>query len=173
MTHTDDGEDRAETACPDFIGLIVRAADGTLGAADRGRLGEHLAACAACREALESQQLASAALAAAADIGPPLGFASRIVANLDARGSWLDRLDFRRWTWRVGPVAAGLCLVAYVVVATGETAAAADGDVVVATGAAIEPAAVLWSDAMNGTDLVSLIWEAEVAEASVPGEAPQ
>lgn len=145
--------------CEDRIGLIVRAADGSLDAHDRASLDRHLTTCPSCRAALDAQQLSHTLLAHAFDTEAPLGFSTRVLAHLETPAHWLDRLDFRRWTWRIGPVAAALLLAAWMV--TGETTSAAEA-VISATDAGVAADAVLWSDAMNDADLVSIAWESTI-----------
>jgi hypothetical protein len=114
-------------------------------------------------------------LSDAFEVEPPLGFTTRVVAHIEPRTSWLDRLDFRRWTWRISPVAAGLVLAAWIVAAGSDTTSASGSiDVVNATDAGVEADAVRWSDTVDGPDLVSLAWDAEVAAIAVaPEEDPQ
>lgn len=152
--------------CEDRIGLIVRAADGSLDAHDRAHLERHLVTCPSCRAALDAQQISHALLARAFDAEAPLGFSTRVIAHLETPAHWLDRLDFRRWTWRIGPVAAALLLAAWMV--TGETTSAAEA-VIGATDAGVAADAVLWSDAMNDADLVSIAWESTIAETDHAG----
>jgi len=169
--------DSANAACDDVIGLLVRAGDHTLDATERTRLDTHLLTCEACRAALQTQHMAHTLLADAFTVEPPFGFATRVIAHLDAPAPHLlDRFDFRRWTWRVSPVAGGLFLAAWLIVAgTGTSSASAAGEVVSADSTDAE--AVLWSDALDGADFVSLVWEADVAvpPAGVSGreEGPQ
>ena len=161
--------DRQAEPCEDRIALLVRAADDSLDASDRAQLDRHLAACPACSRALETQRGGRALLARAFDAEAPLGFSTRVLAHLESSDRWIDRLDFRRWTWRVGPVTAALLLAAWMV--TGDTTSAAEA-VVNATDAGVAADAVLWSDVMNDADLVSITWEATVAgsdDADVDG----
>ena len=158
--------------CEALIALLVRAGDGSLDdAGDRARLDRHLASCAACREALEAQQAAHVALATSFDVEPPPGFAARVAAQVQAPASWFDRFDFRQWTWRAGPVAAGLALAAWLIVASSETTiASTGGDLVSAADAAVAAEAVLWSDAMDEADLVSLAWDDTVQPDTTGGD---
>ena len=158
--------------CEALIALLVRAGDGSLDdVGDRARLDRHLASCAACREALEAQQAAHVALAAAFDIEPPLGFATRIAAQVQAPSNWFDRFDFRQWTWRAGPVAAGLALAAWLIAASSETTiASTGGDLVSVTDAVVAAEAVLWSDAMDEADLVSLAWDDAIPSDTTSGD---
>ncbi|MCC7042413.1 MAG: zf-HC2 domain-containing protein [Acidobacteria bacterium] len=169
--------DRSHEPCDDYVGLLVRAADDSLDADGRARLDAHLPGCGACRAALDSQHIAYVALSSTFEVEPSLGFATRVVANVEPRDSWLDRLDFRRWTWRVSPIAAGLFLAAWVVTDRIETASAFESVAVVnAADAGVQADAVRWSDAVDGTDLVSLTWDAEVAGTPATGileETPQ
>jgi anti-sigma factor RsiW len=169
--------DRSHEPCDAYVGLLVRAADDSLDADDRARLDAHLPGCAACRAALDTQQSAHVLLSTAFAPEPTLGFATRVVANVAPRENWLDRLDFRRWTWRVSPVAAGLLLAAWMVIAGGETTSASVSvEEVSAAGADVQAEAVLWPDVIDGTDLVTLTWDAEVATAPaaiLPEETPQ
>ncbi len=160
MERIDNGD--VPQSCPSFIPLIVRAADDTIEPDDRARLDAHLAGCPACRAALEAQRMVHMNLAGAFDAEVPLGFATRIVAQLDPRESWLDRLDFRRWTWRLGPVAAGLAIAAYVVVAS-EAATSAESTV--------PETAVLLSDAVDESGIVALTWAAEVGASDADAAA--
>jgi anti-sigma factor RsiW len=171
MTNTADSRREANEPCADHLGLLVRAADDCLDAAGRARLDVHLAGCEACRAALETQQLAHQMLADAYDVQLRPGLATRVVAQLEPSDRFLERLDFRRWTWRVSPVAAGLFLAAYLVVFTSQPTAAFETAGAVTTAEVGDGAdAVLLSDAVNGTDLVSLIWEAELAGPAVTGD---
>lgn len=157
MTPHTDRHSQFSEPCEGYLPLLVRAADDSLGADDRVRLDAHTRTCEVCREALAVQRAAYASLAGAFDVDPPLGFSTRVVAHLesDPQASWLERLDFRRWTWRVSPVAAGLGLAAYLVIATGEsTAASASAEI-----GATDPAVL--SDVIDSGDLVSMVWDAE------------
>ena len=83
-------------------------------------------------------------------------------AAIAADRSWLDRLDFRAWTWRLAPVAAALLLVTWVVLrgtgsATTDTPAVSagssfDGDLPVAV--------ALWDDSVSESSLLSLMLRA-------------
>jgi anti-sigma factor RsiW len=162
--HRDGGADRS---CADFESLIVRAADGVLDPVDRLRLDGHLAGCASCRVALDDQRTLASLVAAAFDSRPVPGFTTRVLAHLKPTESWLDRLDFRRWTWWVSPVAAGLALAAWLVASSTSTAIALEP----AADVAVDPAqiqVVSWADAVTEGDLVSLIWQAEVGTDAAP-----
>ena len=145
--------------CEEYLPRLVRAADDSLGAGDRADLDAHLQTCNACRSALDVQRIACESLVDAFDVEPPLGFSTRVLAHLksDPQIGWLDRLDFRRWTWRVSPIAAGLGLAAYLLIATGESTAASEAAAIASDGTD----AVALSNVIDSGDLVSIVWNAE------------
>lgn len=172
MTVQEDANPEDNELCADYRGLLVRAADGALDDNEgMARLASHLAGCSACRAALEAQRLAHLATAAAYDADPSPEFAAAVLAGLHPREHALDGFDFRQWTWRIGPVAAGLTLAAWMVVTTSqptvESVAADPLDTDTAS------SAVLWSDAMSDADSIALIWEGDVDPGSDQEEAPQ
>ncbi len=100
--------------CDDAERALMRRAAGRLDPAAVQRLEVHLDGCPACREAAGSQQEVAAILSARPDAAPPLGFATRVMAHLDSPPTWLDVINWRRWTVRLAPVAAVLLVVAAV-----------------------------------------------------------
>ena len=88
----------------------------------------------------------------------PPDFAMRVTSAIEADRSWLDRLDFRMWTWRLVPVAAALSVVTWFVannitatdLMSPDAAAAAD----------VPVAAALWDDSVSDTVLLSLMLRA-------------
>jgi predicted anti-sigma-YlaC factor YlaD len=153
-------------ACREYESLLVRAADGPLEAGDQVRLDAHLAACGACRAALEDQRAVREALAARPILRAQPDFAVRVTAAIDADRSWLDRLDFRVWTWRLVPVAAALSLVAWVVVQsstaviTTPSAGAATATSASALAGDLPVSAALWDSSVSDTALLSLMMRA-------------
>ena len=100
--------------CDDLIPALVRAADGTLSAQEQATLSAHLATCAACTEALADQQAMRQALVTLAETPQTTFVGTRVMAQLRAERpatTWLESLDWKRWTWRLVPVAAELMLV--------------------------------------------------------------
>ena len=104
--------------------LLARAADRTLDA-DRGTaLALHLADCAGCRAALDAQRAMRVLLAERPEAQVPVGFATRVMANLPDTGlrtsaratghepataaGWLDAVNWQAWTLRLAPVAGAL-----------------------------------------------------------------
>jgi anti-sigma factor RsiW len=152
-------------ACREYESLLVRAADGSLDAADRSRLDAHLATCNACRAALDDQRAGHEALASRPIVRAQPDFAMRVAAAIEADRSWLDRLDFRIWTWRLAPVAAALALVAWTVVRSSATAiatspASATGTAVSAFAGDLPVATALWDSSVSDTALLSLMMRA-------------
>ncbi len=104
--------------------LLARAADGTLDADRSAALALHLAACADCRAALDAQRAMRVLLAERPEAPVPVGFATRVMANLpDASrepfarparrkpataAGWLDAVNWQAWTLRLAPVAGAL-----------------------------------------------------------------
>ena len=104
--------------------LLARAADGTLDTDRSAALTLHLVACADCRDALDAQRAAREVLAARPETPVPLGFATRVMADLEAASprtrarparrdvgplaGWLDAVNWQAWTLRLAPVAGAL-----------------------------------------------------------------
>lgn len=100
--------------CDDVERAVIARAAGRVDPAGVERLAAHLAGCAACREASAGQDDVAAVLSARPAAAAPLGFATRVMAHLDASPTWLDVIDWRRWTVRLAPAAAALLVVAAV-----------------------------------------------------------
>jgi predicted anti-sigma-YlaC factor YlaD len=155
-------------ACREFESLLVRAADGLLDANDETALDAHLRTCAACRAALADQHAVREALIARPPLRAQPDFAARVTAAIEAERSWLDRLDFRVWTWRLVPVAAALSLVAWVVVrnatpmgtSTPATAASTDASL----SGDLPVAAALWDSSVSDTAVLSLMLRASASD---------
>jgi anti-sigma factor RsiW len=162
--------------------LLARAADGTLDA-DRGAaLARHLDGCPDCSDALDAQRAMRGLLAARPEAPVPLGFATRVMANLeDASGrarprtegqdtglaGWLGAVDWQAWTLRLAPVAGALFVGAAIGLGPSTEVAEAGvsdyADVVtewmaeettdgVTPDAAIEAVTQFWQDAGETTD---------------------
>jgi anti-sigma factor RsiW len=99
--------------CSTAEALIVRDADGELGAAERSALDAHAAGCARCAARRRAHAAVRAVLAVRADADVPPGFSARLDARLRGEGEeWFSRVDWRRWTEWILPVAAALLLCA-------------------------------------------------------------
>jgi anti-sigma factor RsiW len=149
-------------ACREFESLLVRAADDALDDAGQAALDAHLATCAACRTALADQRLVRSSLAARPPLRAQPDFAARVDAAIEADRSWLDRLDFRTWTWRLAPVAAAMSLVTWAVL-RGSAGAAMDTPAATAASAFdgdLPVAAALWDDSVSDASLLSLMFRA-------------
>lgn len=104
--------------CTDAARSIARRVDGQpREPGEDARLDDHLDACDACRAALAEQRSMADLLRArpAAQVSP--GFAASLARRLDAADDGaagvLDLADWRRWTFRLAPLAAALGLAAF------------------------------------------------------------
>ena len=145
--------------CDDLIPALVRAADGTLSAQEQATLSAHLATCAACTEALADQQAMRQALVTLAETPQTTFVGTRVMAQLRAERpatTWLESLDWKRWTWRLVPVAAPLAIVVGSVAQTTATEAVVAADAT--TG--LPASSALVTGEVGGTDLLSLLLNA-------------
>lgn len=163
--------------CEDQIPALLRAADGSLNelpADQRARLQAHLTTCAACAEALAGQTSMRQALSALAGDPVPTFVGSRVMAELRSAApafSWLDALDFKRWTWRLVPIAAMLALAVGSVAATSDDTDAPTATATATTNttatATMPASAALVTGEVGGIDLLSLLLNS-TADATVP-----
>jgi anti-sigma factor RsiW len=160
-------------ACAGFEALIARAADGSLDGADAGRLESHLETCATCREALAWQVEARDLLAARPPLEASASFRARVQqavrAEADRPQSLAELLDFRRWTWRLAPVAAALGLAAALGVGmpgaddlTGSLSTGAQTELMSDSAAALPVSAALYSTNVTESSLLSMMLVASV-----------
>jgi anti-sigma factor RsiW len=98
--------------CADVAPLLAAEGDGSLDASRRDQLDAHLAACGACRRALEEQTSVAALLAQTlpADVGGEL--LARVNARIDREETVFGFVNYRAWTLRLAPVALALVLAA-------------------------------------------------------------
>jgi anti-sigma factor RsiW len=150
-----------DDCCPDYLALIVRAADGALDADGRTRLDAHVGSCAACRQALAAQREVRAMLADLPAVAAPGALRARVRAALEAGGArrvpWLAGADFRRWTWRLVPVAAALIVGAVYGVEHGAASAPADAAASVGD---LSVSAALYSTDVTDASMLSLLLQA-------------
>ena len=142
--------------CDDVGPLLLRRLDGRLEVDEGARLERHLVQCEACRETLDAQRHVAAMLSSRPAAEVPLGFAGRVMANLEPVPGWLDALNWRVWTFRLAPVAAALMVVA--VLGFGPTEAAEPlefSDLV---------AEWVIEDDAEGLPAFSLLWQEEVTD---------
>ena len=144
--------------------LLVRAAEGTLSAPDEVRLNAHLRQCESCRAALADQRAMRELLRKLPVEGAQLGFDTRVMAAIRAEaggraGNWLGSLDFRRWTWRLVPVAAALAIAAVTVRQTDPTAGQAGDETAVSADVtdSLPVSSALWSESVSESSLLSLM----------------
>lgn len=139
---------------------IVRAADGSLDVAELAAFNAHVASCDACRTALDAQTAARRVLVAR-PIAPVRDLSASIRATLEAERPWIERLNWRRLSLRVAPVAAALTLVALFLVRTADTASPAVETV------ATDPtvASALYSGEVSEEQLLSLLLSARPDDA--------
>jgi anti-sigma factor RsiW len=152
--------------CRPFESLLVRAADGVLNDADRTRLESHVAGCEACRESLAVQIAVRQTLQARPAFAARPDFSARVMIAIEAQDpqvGWLDWLDFRRWTWRLAPVAGALLVAAAAAInlapaSSGATSSPAATDA--AFDASLPVSAALWQDSLTDTTVLSLMLSA-------------
>jgi anti-sigma factor RsiW len=149
-------------ACGRYESLLIRLADGTIDAAARRELDAHLATCADCREAVDAQRAAREALVGwlPGPVSPE--FAVRTMAEIERRQRvpWQALLDFRRWTWRLVPVAASLAILAYGLAPAGSDAG---GAVTVTDQRPVS--AALWAEDLSEADVLALMIRADADDA--------
>jgi hypothetical protein len=95
----------------------------------------------------------------------------RVLARVQAETRWVDRQDYRRWTYRLVPVAAGLIAAAYLTV-SGSGVNVPDGDVAgadVAVSATDEATTVASLDWRDVSPLLTTDEGDEIAVADVLG----
>ena len=100
--------------CDKSIKLIASAIEGRVAPIDLETLMAHLTQCPACSIEAEAQTTVKRLLAARPEEALPKGLALRLAARLDAEAPLgaPQGIDWRQWTVRLLPVAAGLALVA-------------------------------------------------------------
>lgn len=135
---------------------VITRATGRLDAVDAERPEAHLDDYAACREAAGGQDDVAAVLSARPDAAPPLGFATRVMAHLDGPPTWLDVINWRRWTVRLAPVAAALLVAAGVGLRPAAAVEPIEFSELVTGWVGVEDAA--------GPPALSLLWQEEVTD---------
>lgn len=95
--------------CQKARASIARAAEGVVTDADFRR---HIADCESCRAILEDQVTVRYLLSALPAETVPVDFATHVTARLEPRALLLDWTDWKSWTLRLAPLAAGLAVIA-------------------------------------------------------------
>lgn len=142
--------------CDEAGPLLLGWEEGRLDAAAARRVGQHLEHCEACREIVEAQRRVSAILAARPLAEAPWGFSNRVMARLATAPGWVEVLNWRAWTVRLAPVAAGLVVVATLGFGPTEAAAPIEFSDLVTDWVAEDDAATL--------PAFSLLWQEEVTD---------
>ena len=135
---------------------VITRATGRLDAVDAEPPEAHLDDYAACREAAGGQDDVAAVLSARPDAAPPLGFATRVMAHLDGPPTWLDVINWRRWTVRLAPVAVALLVAAGVGLRPAEAVEPIEFSDLVTGWVEVDDAA--------GPPALSLLWQEEVTD---------
>lgn len=163
-------------SCDTWLPILLVAAEDRLDeldVTDRDRLAAHLARCADCRDALDEQRAVRAVLTTRRDAPVPAGFATRVAAHVTVGSSWIDLLQWRTWSFRLAPLAAGLLLVAAATTrsapSAGEAAGLSDLAEVWAfggQGSDTQPAfTILGQDGISGDMLLDTILSAEADDS--------
>lgn len=146
---------------------FVRAADGSLETNERDVMA-HLASCDACRDQLDAQTVARRVLVAR-PIAPVRDLSAAIRATLENERPWIERLNWRRLSLRVAPIAAALTLVALIIVQAADPAAVrtADTSITSADTSTSDPtvASALWSGEVDDDQLLTLFLTAHPDDA--------
>ena len=151
--------------CAAIAPLLVRAAEGdtSLSVGDNARVNVHVEGCPSCRAELADQRAMRGLLQSYPVQGARLGFDARVMAAIRAEregreSNWLGGLDFRRWTWRLVPVAAALALASVMVSRTDTNAGlTVDETALAASADALPVSSALWSESVSESLLLSLM----------------
>ena len=98
--------------CDEFSLLMMRGLESGLGREEERYLESHLAVCERCRGELEAQRSVAAVLWERPSVEVSAIFTEQVMTSLIPEPSWLELLNWRLWTLRMMPVAAGLILAA-------------------------------------------------------------
>jgi len=99
--------------CDRAAPLLTRLADGDLGDDERAVLDAHLDGCAQCRAEMGAQQAVATVLRGRPAAAVPAGLTARIAAEIALEAGWFGVADWRGWSFRLAPLAAGLVLAAF------------------------------------------------------------
>jgi hypothetical protein len=136
--------------------LLARLADDALDGAGRAALDGHLLRCAACRAEAEAQRAVLAVLRARPAAEAPPWLAARIFAEIAAESGLLGVADWRGWTFRLAPIAAGLLIAALVWGGLPSTSPA---------GVSLSPIVETWvmGDRTDGLPATAVFWQSDVS----------
>lgn len=96
--------------CAEFVDRLTRAAELPSDDGIDQALARHLQTCAACRGALDDQRQIRALLTARPVLEASPAFRVRVREAIDRERTVTGVIDFRRWTWRLVPIAAAVAL---------------------------------------------------------------
>jgi predicted anti-sigma-YlaC factor YlaD len=99
------------TPCSDFADRLARAADLSAAEAIDPALAAHLQTCESCRAALDDQRRIRVMLTSRPALAASPALRVRVREALEQERTWTGVIDFRRWTWRLVPVAAAVALL--------------------------------------------------------------
>ena len=143
-------------SCPAYIEQLARAAEVPPGEPVESSVAEHLETCAGCRAALEAQRAVRTMLMARPALAASPAMRVRVREAVERERGLIGGVDFRRWTWRLVPIAAALALVT----ALGVTRA--DTDTSTATELSDLPvSAALYASDVSDTSALSLLLRAD------------
>lgn len=150
---------------------FARVADDSLEPEPRAAIDAHLATCDDCRATVETQALARRVLIAR-PITPVRDLSAAVRATLEAERPWIERLNWRRLSLRMAPVAAAVTIGALILVittdsATGNSPTAATSTVATEAARATDHKVVsaLWSGEVNDDQLFALFLSARPDES--------
>jgi hypothetical protein len=146
-------------ACPEFVDRLARAAELAPPGAIDPVLAAHLESCAGCRAALDVQRQVRSLLQSRPALAASPALRVRVREAIDREPSLIAGIDFRRWTWRLVPIAAAVALTT----AIGVTRA---GDAVPDPAATsdLPVSASLYTPDVSAASALSLILRADVDE---------
>ena len=101
--------------CTEATRLILSRVDGRVDTDERNRLDDHLRQCDGCRAEADGQAAVASVLASRPALGVSAGFTYRVVGRIQPAVGLLDIADWRKWTWRLSPIAAALLLASLLV----------------------------------------------------------
>jgi anti-sigma factor RsiW len=145
--------------------LILARVDGCLGADDERWLDDHVRQCDACRAEANSQAAVRSLLASRPALGVSAGFVDRVIERIEPAVGLLGVADWRKWTWRLSPVAAVLMLAALLVPAR-QTAAPASAQA--ASEVNLTSVMETWAGGKNTSlPVTALFWQQNVSNDSL------
>jgi predicted anti-sigma-YlaC factor YlaD len=97
--------------CSEFVDRLARAAERSAVDTIDPVLAAHLQTCDSCRAALEDQRQIRTMLATRPVLTASPALRVRVREALERERTLTGIIDFRRWTWRLVPVAAAIALL--------------------------------------------------------------